>query len=579
MSQDWEFVLNGEEDVKLTCGGAVSRKEAILLLLVFFQKHGLPLCALGDLAKLINILFGYEAVPGSLHKLTKIWMRFSSYSTLHFFCASCSVLLKSVNANARYVKRVWCANCEIWCSTMIGKGSNYFITMSIKAQLQRILERFGRFINFAGSDDGNMKDIRDGKMTRNLSQATGTNRFLTLLFSTDGSPAFNSGTKSLWPITAFVNELSPKIRFGLPIIAGLWCSDSPVFMTLFFGAFVAEMQRLRSEGIHWRYGGRTMMSKVYAVCSVPDTLARASMQNLIRFNGHFGWSWCYHQGKYDAHQVRYPILDTYQKRTDASTRLDTSKSLADGRHVRGVKGPSCLFNLPEFNLIEGYVPDYMHCVCLGVTKMLLDMWTSTKNHAEQFYIGRRDQLANINSRLLSIRPPREVSRLPRTVKVKSDWKASEWRSWLLFYGVPCLTEVLQTRYLSHLALLSSAICLLIQDSITPHQLQVADGMLFEFVVNFQLLYGVSCMTFNPRPFSVFRHLRQWRGGGMVRPPWRSAPDGRRASRKKTVDASRWNLAIAHIVFSPRSTFDLVRSGQRSILREKWHFLLYTLIAA
>ena len=23
---------------------------------------------------------------------------------------------------------------------------------------------------------------------------------------------------------------------------------------------------------------------------------------------------------------------------------------------------------------------------------------------------------------------------------------------------------------------------------------------------------------NPRPFSVFRHLRQWRGGGVVRPP-------------------------------------------------------------
>ena len=45
----------------------------------------------------------------------------------------------------------------------------------------------------------------------------------------------------------------------------------------------------------------------------------------------------------------------------------------------------------------------------------------------------------------------------------------------------------------------------------------------------------------PHLFSVFRHLRQWRGGGgggWYDPPWRSAPDGRRASRKKTVDASR-----------------------------------------
>ena len=79
------------------------------------------------------------------------------------------------------------------------------------------------------------------------------------------------------------------------------------------------------------------------------------------------------------------------------------------------------------------------------------------------------------------------------------------------------------------------------------------------------------VSFNPRLFSVFRHLRQWRGGGWYNPPWRSAPHGRRASRKIPVDASRWDLAIAHIVFSPRSTFDLVRSGQRSNFRENWHF--------
>ena len=33
---------------------------------------------------------------------------------------------------------------------------------------------------------------------------------------------------------------------------------------------------------------------------------------------------------------------------------------------------------------------------------------------------------------------------------------------------------------------------------------------------------------NPRPFSVFRHLRQWRGGGWVGPPWRFETKRRRA---------------------------------------------------
>ena len=82
------------------------------------------------------------------------------------------------------------------------------------------------------------------------------------------------------------------------------------------------------------------------------------------------------------------------------------------------------------------------------------------------------------------------------------------------------------------------------------------------------------LHFNPRPVRAFLITRTVRGGGVgtTPPPWRSAPDGPRASRKRPVDAPRRDLAIAHIVFGPRSIFDLVRSGQRSNFREKWHFL-------
>ena len=53
----------------------------------------------------------------------------------------------------------------------------------------------------------------------------------------------------------------------------------------------------------------------------------------------------------------------------------------------------------------------------------------------------------------------------------------------------------------------------------------------------------------PRPFSNFATFASGEGReGGVRHPWRSAPDGRRASRKISVDASRRDLAIAHIGF-------------------------------
>ena len=77
-----------------------------------------------------------------------------------------------------------------------------------------------------------------------------------------------------------------------------------------------------------------------------------------------------------------------------------------------------------------------------------------------------------------------------------------------------------------------------------------------------LCYFAPRFVFNPRPVRAFLITRTVRGGGGTT-PWRSAPDCRRASRKRPLDASRRDLAIAHIVFSPRSTFDLVKSGQMS----------------
>ena len=50
-------------------------------------------------------------------------------------------------------------------------------------------------------------------------------------------------------------------------------------------------------------------------------------------------------------------------------------------------------------------------------------------------------------------------------------------------------------------------------------------------------------------------------------------------RGKTVNASRRDIVIAHIVFISRSTFDLDKSGQRSNIRENDIFFVSHAIAA
>ena len=115
------------------------------------------------------------------------------------------------------MKKVWCNDCKVWCTATVRYGSNYFITISIKAQIQDILSKIGRFISFLQQGLRDLRDVGDGERMQRLAGVTGTNRFLSLLFSTDGSPAINSGNKSMRPITAFINELAPRnpIRLAL----------------------------------------------------------------------------------------------------------------------------------------------------------------------------------------------------------------------------------------------------------------------------------------------------------------------------------------------------------------------------
>ena len=68
--------------------------------------------------------------------------------------------------------------------------------------------------------------------------------------------------------------------------------------------------------------------------------------------------------------------------------------------------------------------------------------------------------------------------------------AAEYRSWLLFYSVPCLKGILSDELLNHYALLVGAIFLLCQESISPADLRKAEMLLAHFVEMFDVYYGM-----------------------------------------------------------------------------------------
>ena len=67
---------------------------------------------------------------------------------------------------------------------------------------------------------------------------------------------------------------------------------------------------------------------------------------------------------------------------------------------------------------------------------------------------------------------------------------SELRSWLLFYSLPVLFNILPTPYYDHLVLLVSSIYTLTSDWITAQNLSAAETSLKKFNMQYMELYGV-----------------------------------------------------------------------------------------
>ncbi|XP_044164670.1 uncharacterized protein LOC114974471 [Acropora millepora] len=257
--------------------------------------------------------------------------------------------------------------------------------------------------------------------------------------------------------------------------------------------------------------GKDITLRGILLCGTADAPAKCLMQNFVQFNGFNGCPYCMEPGKTvktsaRGHTHAYPFnrgnpLKGYEtERTHENTlqhAYDAHKSKLEGKYspVFGVKGYSWFMFIPGFDIIKGISVDYMHCVLLGVTKMLLTLWFDKTHVAEEWNVSKR--LDEVERRLLNITPPNCISRTPRSiVKDFSHWKASEFRSFLFFYGIPCLWNILPDEYFQHFILLVEAIWLLDQISVSPECLQKAHNLLRHFCLRIEALYGSRYETFN-----------------------------------------------------------------------------------
>ena len=478
-----------------------------LLLLALKLKYKLTGEAVGDLTQLCNFLTGgEECVSKNKYFFDKQFANVANDFDLFYMCDLCNTYVKDHKTSKLQCTNSTCKNQDV----KKRNKNTFFAYLSIENQLRDLLENHNleTLIDFGGNsrakgNDVNCEDIYDGYL---YDMSFGEPN-LSLNFNSDGVPVFKSSSCGIWPILLTVNELPPNIRKDHVLLAALWFGDSKPSMNVFFEPFVNELRKLHDVGFHWtRLDKSVALTRVKALVGVCDSVARPALQGFSQYNGKYGCSFCYDPGVYIQQGDGFTRTYPYDCKSVLRTKdvvLDLAERAVAAKHaILGVKGPSILQLIPGFDIIHGMVPDYMHSVLLGVTRQLGKLWFDSTNHSEPFYISCADQKL-IDFALTGIRPPCNISRIPRSLSVRKFWKAHEWYAWLCYYCLPIIQSYLPKKFISHLALLVDGVTLLLSDSIAPSELDHCDTVLEQFVSEFETLYGLRNVSFNVH---LCRHL-------------------------------------------------------------------------
>lgn len=496
----------------------LSSIESSTLLLAFAKRHSLTRDATNELLSLMKLHLPEDAkVPGSTYLLEKaLHVEMSSAITKCVYCKTCEASFATEGDVCKQCKS------RINEKELIEEGK-YFIMFDIRRSLEKLLEReevsSNLFRNLLTRTEKRLDpdyaskipefycDITDGDCYRRQELKEND---ITCSINTDGVNVFKSSTFAIWPIFLSINELPYKLRRNNTLLVGLWFGKKKPSFNTFLSPFVDQCNELSHDGLSWTVNGLTLRSRVFFKMISADSVARAPLQGLKQFNGKFGCPFCYNPGK--AFSIKddkgkvvsskwiVPYQDNARLRThklfleDLNILADKLESTTTENSHNGVLCCSPFVNLHDYDMVAGFVIDYMHTGLLGTLKTYTMMLIDSKNHNEPYYLGQSAQNL-INSRLLNCKIPSEVNRPTRDLKEIAYWKANEWKTWLLIC-IPILQGILKEPYIQHLSKLIVGLTLLISDKISPKHIDEAEKLLIEFNKEAPTLYSEFVLTHN-----------------------------------------------------------------------------------
>lgn len=181
--------------------------------------------------------------------------------------------------------------------------------------------------------------------------------------------------------------------------------------------------------------------------------------------------------------------------------------------AKGVVGMSPLFQIENFDIVRDVPTEYMHSMCLGVTKSLVKL---TFNVGESWPRNTKRKLTNpaiFNKKMLLIKVFREFSRRNRSLDF-SVMKAQEFRNLACFFFtviVDCIEEKAKERKLWLLLAYVMRSCILPNNEFKVIKVELINDLLQQFYDLYNNLFGDRNCTYNTH--IVGSHLMEMRFHG------------------------------------------------------------------
>lgn len=336
-------------------------------------------------------------------------------------------------------------------------------------------------------------DVLSFCIKKKLLKLTNSINDISLYVNIDGLPLFRSSHTGLWTILVkFKNSLFLK-----PMPLAVYYGTGKPDLSTFISPMVKELRQMCASS--FKVENFTFnLKKIFFICDAP---ARAYIQCVKGHSAKDGCSYCRLQGIYSEKRLYFPHCS--RNELDALTRENHQYTLHQETNQISLSPLADIVDLRN-----DFLPDYMHCVCLGIMKkMCTFFFSSVKGVRLRCKVGET-QKRLIEERMDIIRPqiPKEFNRKLRSLSELEHFKAVEYRSLLLYFGPILFKDVVHTDFYRHFLLLHFSFYALCSPQYCVSYLENCIACIEQFCSKLSFLYENKFSSYNSH---IVRHIPEF----------------------------------------------------------------------